>query len=181
MTRLLGLMGAQPYVLESKLFNPQEALELGLVHELVPGDAALRPAALAWIAANPTAQHPWETKGYKVPGGLPSNPAVAQMLPVAPAMIKKQTRGLYPAPEAIMACMVEGAMVDMDTALRIESRKLAGLLTSASKRADFAQSVAVVARELASGTANFYLAALVSDGKGFRAAPALPLIVLPAG
>jgi 3-hydroxyacyl-CoA dehydrogenase/enoyl-CoA hydratase/3-hydroxybutyryl-CoA epimerase len=35
MTRLLGLMGAQPYMLESKLFNPREALKLGLVHELV--------------------------------------------------------------------------------------------------------------------------------------------------
>ena len=34
-TRLLGLMGAQPYILESKLFNPREALDLGLVHELV--------------------------------------------------------------------------------------------------------------------------------------------------
>src|SRR4051812_33262972 len=34
MTRLLGLMGAQPFILESKLFNPAEALELGLVHEL---------------------------------------------------------------------------------------------------------------------------------------------------
>ena len=30
-------------------------------------------------------------------------PAVAGMLTVAPAMIKKQTRGLYPAPEAILA------------------------------------------------------------------------------
>jgi 3-hydroxyacyl-CoA dehydrogenase/enoyl-CoA hydratase/3-hydroxybutyryl-CoA epimerase len=30
MTRLLGLMGAQPYILESKLFSPREALELGL-------------------------------------------------------------------------------------------------------------------------------------------------------
>ena len=28
MTRLLGLMGAQPYILESRLFNPHEALEL---------------------------------------------------------------------------------------------------------------------------------------------------------
>ena len=27
MTRLLGLMGAQPYILEGKLFNPREAAE----------------------------------------------------------------------------------------------------------------------------------------------------------
>ena len=139
MTRHLGLMGAQPYLVEGKTFSPADAKGLGLVHELVaPGENAvteMRAKALAWIAANPTAQHPWEAKGYKVPGGLPSNPAVAQMLPVAPAMIKKQTRGLYPAPEAIMACMVEGLQVDIETALRIESRALAKLMTGTNARA----------------------------------------------
>ena len=139
MTRHLGLMGAQPYLVEGKLFSPAEAKGLGLVHDLVPpGDSAqadMRAKALAWIAANPTAQHPWETKGYKVPGGLPSSPAVAQMLVVAPAMIKKQTRGLYPAPEAIMACMVEGLQVDLDTALRIETRYLAKLMTGTNAKA----------------------------------------------
>jgi len=139
MTRHLGLMGAQPYLVEGKTFSPSEAKGLGLVHDLVaPGDnaaAEMRTRALAWIAANPSAQHPWEAKGYKVPGGLPSSPVVAGMLAVAPAMIKKQTRGLYPAPEAIMACMVEGLQVDMETALRLESRALAKLMTGINAQA----------------------------------------------
>jgi 3-hydroxyacyl-CoA dehydrogenase/enoyl-CoA hydratase/3-hydroxybutyryl-CoA epimerase len=139
MTRHLGLMGAQPYLVEGKTFSPSEAKGLGLVHDLVaPGDnaaAEMRTKALAWIAANPSAQHPWEAKGYKVPGGLPSSPVVAGMLAVAPAMIKKQTRGLYPAPEAIMACMVEGLQVDMETALRLESRALAKLMTGINAQA----------------------------------------------
>ncbi len=135
MTRLLGLMGAQPYILESKLFNPREALDLGLVHALVPanGDdvaASLRTAALLWIAANPKAQHPWDAKDYKIPGGTPANPKIAGMLTVAPAMLKQKTRGLYPAPEAALAAMAEGAMVDYDTATRIESRYLAKLIVS---------------------------------------------------
>ena len=139
MTRHLGLMGAQPYLVEGKTFSPQQAKDLGLVHELVePGAnaaAEMHTKALAWIAANPSAQHPWEAKGYKVPGGLPSSPAVAGMLVVAPAMIKKQTRGLYPAPVAIMACMVEGLQVDIETALRLESRALAKLMTGVNARA----------------------------------------------
>ena len=135
MTRHLGLMGAQPYLVEGKTFSPKEAKGLGLVHDLVAEASEMRAKALAWIAANPSAQHPWEAKGYKVPGGLPSSPAVAGMLAVAPAMIKKQTRGLYPAPEAIMACMVEGLQVDIETALRIESRYLAKLMTGANARA----------------------------------------------
>jgi 3-hydroxyacyl-CoA dehydrogenase / enoyl-CoA hydratase / 3-hydroxybutyryl-CoA epimerase len=126
-TRLLGLMGAQPYLLEGKLFNPREGLELGLIHELVAEAAALRPAALAWIAANPVSAQPWDNKDYKIPGGTPANPKIAMALTVAPAMMKKASRGLYPAPEAALAAMVEGAMVDFDTALRIESRYLARL------------------------------------------------------
>lgn len=130
MTRLLGLMGTQPYVLESKLFNPREALELGLVHELVPDASALRPAALAWIDAHPQAHQPWDDKNYKMPGGTPANPKIAGALSVAPAMLKQKTRGLYPAPEYALAAMVEGAIVDFDTALRIESRYLAKLIVS---------------------------------------------------
>ena len=130
MVRLLGLMGAQPYILESQLFNPRQALERGLVHELVATDADLRPAALAWIAAHPTARHPWDEKDYRLPGGSPSSPKLAGMLSVAPAVLKQKTRGLYPAPEAALAAMVEGALVDFDTATRIESRYLAGLIVS---------------------------------------------------
>ncbi|MET0311321.1 MAG: 3-hydroxyacyl-CoA dehydrogenase NAD-binding domain-containing protein, partial [Burkholderiaceae bacterium] len=130
MVRLLGLMGAQPYILESKLFSPAEALELGLVHELVPDPAKLREAALAWIALHPQSQQPWDDKNYRMPGGTPSNPKIAGMLSVAPAVLKQKTRGLYPAPEYALAAMVEGAIVDFDTALRIESRYLAKLIVS---------------------------------------------------
>ena len=139
MTRHLGLLGAQPYLVEGQLFSPQQALGLGLVHALVaPGanaQAEMQAQALAWIDAHPSAQHAWEAKDYKVPGGTPANPKVAAMLPVAPAMLKKQTRGRYPAPEAILACMVEGLQVDVPTALRIESRYLAQLITGPNARA----------------------------------------------
>ena len=130
MTRLMGLLGAQPYILESKLFGPREALELGLVHELVADAGELRGKALAWIAANTTAVQPWDEKNYKMPGGALNSPAIAGALAVAPAMIKKTSRGLYPAPEYALAAMVEGAQVDFDTALRIESRYLARLIVS---------------------------------------------------
>ena len=130
MTRLLGLIGAQPYILESRLFSPREALDLALVHELVPDAQALRPAALAFISSHAEAHHPWDDKSYRMPGGTPADPKVAAMLAVAPAVLKQKTRGLYPAPEAALAAMVEGAQVDFETALRIESRYLAKLVVS---------------------------------------------------
>ncbi|MFT7401005.1 MAG: 3-hydroxyacyl-CoA dehydrogenase/enoyl-CoA hydratase/3-hydroxybutyryl-CoA epimerase [Hydrogenophaga sp.] len=134
MTRLLGLMGAQPHILESKLFDPEEAARLGLVHELVSTPDELMPRAQAFIAqaqGKPeAAQHPWDREDYRMPGGTPSNPKIVGMLTVAPAVLKQKTRGLYPAPEAALAAMVEGAMVDYETALRIESRYLASLMVS---------------------------------------------------
>jgi 3-hydroxyacyl-CoA dehydrogenase / enoyl-CoA hydratase / 3-hydroxybutyryl-CoA epimerase len=137
MTRLLGLMGAQPYVLESKLFNPAEGHKLGLVHELIAPsadastvNAQLRERALAFIAATPQSQQPWDAKDYEMPGGTPANPKIAAALSAAPAVLKQKTRGLYPAPEYALCAMVEGAQVDFDTALRIESRYLARLIVS---------------------------------------------------
>jgi len=135
MTRLLGLMGAQPYILEGKTFGAREAQRLGLVHELVADASQLRERALAWIAAHPRATQPWDEKDYKMPGGTAANPKVASALAVAPAMLRKTTRGLYPAPEAALAVMVEGSLVDFDTALRIESRYLARLVVGTNARA----------------------------------------------
>ncbi len=83
--------------------------------------------AREWIAKNPAPRQPWDEENYRIPGGTPASPQIAQMLTIAPAMLIEKTRGLYPAPEAIMAAAVEGASVDFDTALRIESRYLAKL------------------------------------------------------
>ena len=55
-------------------------------------------------------------------------------LTVAPAMLAAKTHGLYPAAQAILETMVEGAMVDYDTATRIESRKLAKIMVGQNAR-----------------------------------------------
>jgi len=128
MVRLLGLEIAMPYVMEAKLLSPREAAGLGLVHELAISPADLLARARAWIAANPAPTQPWDDEKYRMPGGGPSSPKLAQMLAIAPAMLVERARHLYPAPEAIMACAVEGASVDFDTALRIESRHLARIM-----------------------------------------------------
>jgi 3-hydroxyacyl-CoA dehydrogenase/enoyl-CoA hydratase/3-hydroxybutyryl-CoA epimerase len=85
--------------------------------------------ARAWILANPKAAQPWDRSGYRMPGGLPAQPKMAQMLVIAPAMMRKRTYRNYPAPEAIMSAMVEGACVDFDTASRIETRHFTKLAT----------------------------------------------------
>jgi 3-hydroxyacyl-CoA dehydrogenase/enoyl-CoA hydratase/3-hydroxybutyryl-CoA epimerase len=126
--RTLGLMAAQPYLLEGKLFGPRQALEVGWVDGLAVHADELRAMAREWIATHPDAVQPWDRRDYKLPGGTPASPKIAAALAVAPAMLARKTRGLYPAPQAILEAMVEGALVDYDTAVRIEARKLARVM-----------------------------------------------------
>ncbi|MSQ50169.1 MAG: hypothetical protein EXR30_07240 [Betaproteobacteria bacterium] len=125
--RLLGLQAAFPYLVEGKTLRPQEALKLGLVHGLAANRVDLYKRAREWIAANPAPKQPWDEENYRLPGGGPAEPKVSQMLSIAPALVIKKTRGLCPAPKAILSAMVEGVYVDFDTALRIESRYFARL------------------------------------------------------
>ena len=125
--RLLGLQAALPMLMEGKTMRPAEAAKLGFLQGLAANRDDLFRMAREWIAKNPSPKQPWDEENYRIPGGTPASPQIAQMLTIAPAMLIEKTRGLYPAPEAIMAAAVEGASVDFDTALRIESRYLAKL------------------------------------------------------
>ncbi|GAA5513875.1 fatty acid oxidation complex subunit alpha [Deinococcus carri] len=127
MVRHLGVQAALPFLLEGKLMRPAELAELGLA-ELAPDAEAATRQALAWIEANPVPVKPWDQKGYKIPGGKPYTPALAQLQIAAPAMLLARTKGTLPAPEAVLSAAVEGAQVDFDTASRIESRYLTRLV-----------------------------------------------------
>jgi len=129
--RMLGIVNAlMQLLMQGQRLRPAKAKELGILDEIVANREELVPAAKAWIAANPEAQQPWDVKGYKIPGGTPSTPALAQNLPAFPANLRKQIKGAnYPAPHHIMAAAVEGAQVDFDTAIEIEGRYFVDLLT----------------------------------------------------
>lgn len=127
--RLLGIEKALPFLLEGKKLRPREALKAGLLHEVVGSREALLSQARTWILANPEATQPWDAKGYKLPGGTPSHPGVAQMLAIAPAMLQDKTKGCFPAPEKILCAAVEGAQVDFATAELIETRYFTELAT----------------------------------------------------
>ncbi|MGH3452106.1 MAG: 3-hydroxyacyl-CoA dehydrogenase NAD-binding domain-containing protein, partial [Haloechinothrix sp.] len=129
--RLLGIQNAIMSVLvQGQRHKPAKALEIGLVHELVGSIDELLQRAKEWIKANPEAVQPWDVKGYKIPGGTPSNPSFAANLPAFPANLRKQVKGAnMPAPRAILSAAVEGAQVDFDTASQIEGRYFVSLVT----------------------------------------------------
>ena len=129
MVRLLGVEKALPYLVEGKQVGPGKALEAGLIHALASDRDDMLAQARAWILANPQAVQPWEAKGYRMPGGTPNSPALAQMLPIAPSVLRSKTHGCLPAPEKILCAAVEGAQVDFDTAQIIETRYFTELAT----------------------------------------------------
>ena len=128
--RMFGLLDAlQTILLTGRTFRPAEALAKGLVDRLVPDPVQLVSAAREWILANPEAAQPWDTPGHTIPGGTPADPGLAAVLPSLPAVLRKQTHGSpTPAPRNLLAAAVEGAQVDFENALRIESRYCAELI-----------------------------------------------------
>jgi 3-hydroxyacyl-CoA dehydrogenase/enoyl-CoA hydratase/3-hydroxybutyryl-CoA epimerase len=132
--RMLGIQTALTEVLlQGQRYKPAQAKEKGLVDEVVDPSVLLDDAR-SWILSvqgqEEAAQQPWDRKGYKMPGGTPSHPSLAAMLPVFPATLRKQLKGAdYPAPRAIMAAAVESAQVDFETAQRIEARYFTSLVT----------------------------------------------------
>ena len=130
-TRIVRMFGVQEAVMsylikQGPQFSPDKALAKGMVDQVVPADELL-DAARTWIEEHASDRdartQPWDRDGYKIPGGAPSNPKLAMMLPAFPANLRKQVKGAdYRAPKAILAAAVEGAQVDFETATRIESR-----------------------------------------------------------
>jgi len=124
--RMLGIQnGLMNVLMQGQRMKPAKALSAGIIDEIAETPEDMLSKARDWIKANPAAQQPWDVKGYKMPGGTPSTPALAMNLPAFPANLRKQLKGAqdnYPAPKAIMSAAVEGAQVDFDNALKIEGR-----------------------------------------------------------
>jgi 3-hydroxyacyl-CoA dehydrogenase / enoyl-CoA hydratase / 3-hydroxybutyryl-CoA epimerase len=123
-TRMLGIQdGFMKVLAQGQRHKPAAALEIGIVDELATTPEQMLALARDWIKANPNAAQPWDQPGYRIPGGTPSSPKLAAVLPAFPANLRKQLKGApLPAPRNILAAAVEGAQVDIDTAFRIEAR-----------------------------------------------------------
>jgi 3-hydroxyacyl-CoA dehydrogenase/enoyl-CoA hydratase/3-hydroxybutyryl-CoA epimerase len=132
--RLIGIEKALPILVEGNNVKPEDALKLGIVHELAPR-AEVVAAARRWLLGKPTAQQPWDQKGFRVPGGAnPALPNVMMTFGMGSAMVAKATLHNYPAPPAILSAVFEGVQLPIDRGLAVEGKYFAKLLTSAVAR-----------------------------------------------
>jgi 3-hydroxyacyl-CoA dehydrogenase/enoyl-CoA hydratase/3-hydroxybutyryl-CoA epimerase len=127
--RMMPAQDALPLLLKGDQLKLDKARAANIVGAVVPA-ADLIKTAKDWIKAGGKPVQPWDVKGFRLPGGAVYSAAGMNVFPPANAIYRSQTYDNYPAARAIMSCVYEGLLVDIDTALRIESRYFAHILQS---------------------------------------------------
>ena len=147
--RMLPPADALQFLLKGQDLRVDRAKAMKLIDNVVP-QADLIKAAKDWIKAGGKAVKPWDEKGFRLPGGPVYSKAGMMTFPPANAIYRRETYDNYPAARAILQTVYEGLLVDMDTALRIESRWFAKILRS-PEAAAMIRSLFVSMQELNKG------------------------------
>ncbi|MBK9450178.1 MAG: enoyl-CoA hydratase/isomerase family protein [Bacteroidetes bacterium] len=128
--RLIGLQPAVQPLLLGRNMDVKEAKALGIVGTLVNSQEELIPAAKEWILKGGKALQPWDVKGFKTPGADLASVDVTFFYAGAAGMVRQQGFGNYPAPNAILSCLYEGLLMNIDEALELELRYFAKVALS---------------------------------------------------
>jgi 3-hydroxyacyl-CoA dehydrogenase/enoyl-CoA hydratase/3-hydroxybutyryl-CoA epimerase len=136
LVRMLGVMGAAPFLLEGKTPDPAKAKAAGLIDDVVPPEDLLT-AARGWLlaATEKDAVKPWDQKGFRLPGGGPYTREGFDIFLGGIVMTHGRSQGAYPAPKALLSAVYEGTLVPFDTALKIEARWFTSLMMHPSSEA----------------------------------------------
>ncbi|MEM9531956.1 MAG: 3-hydroxyacyl-CoA dehydrogenase NAD-binding domain-containing protein [Pseudomonadota bacterium] len=125
--RLIGIQPALELITQGRHVSAEKARDLGFIDQVVPAEHLLT-AAKEWLESNPSAEQPWDKKGFRVPGGSGAfHPKTVQTFMGGSALIARETQHNYPAPIAILSCVYEGTIVPIDTGLKIEARYFTSL------------------------------------------------------
>jgi 3-hydroxyacyl-CoA dehydrogenase/enoyl-CoA hydratase/3-hydroxybutyryl-CoA epimerase len=127
--RMMAPADALQFLLKGEQIRLSQAKGMKIIDEVVPA-ADLVKTAKEWLKANSKAKAPWDTDGFRLPGGLVYSKAGMMTFPAANAIYRRETYDNYPAARAIMHVVYEGLQLPMDLALRVESRWFAKILRS---------------------------------------------------
>jgi 3-hydroxyacyl-CoA dehydrogenase / enoyl-CoA hydratase / 3-hydroxybutyryl-CoA epimerase len=127
--RMLQPADALQFLLKGDQLKVDRAKAMKLIDAVVP-QADLITAAKDWIKAGGKTKAPWDTEGFRLPGGPVYSKAGMMTFPAANAIYRRETYDNYPAARAILQVVYEGLQLSMDAALRVESRWFAKILRS---------------------------------------------------
>ncbi|WP_337266010.1 3-hydroxyacyl-CoA dehydrogenase NAD-binding domain-containing protein [Oryzifoliimicrobium ureilyticus] len=127
--RLANAQDALQMMTTGQTLTPARAKAMNLIHQTVAPEELIN-AAKQMIKDGLKPVAPWDEKGFKAPGGGIWTPAAAQLWPAAPAILRRETAGNYPAALAILKCVYEGLQLPFDTALKVEQRYFTQILRS---------------------------------------------------
>lgn len=131
---LLPLDPALDLLLSGRFVQPQEALSLGLVDQVVPTRDDLVPAAKAWIlGGKATHVQPWDADRERMSGA--DLAAARALIATRRSEVLQRTRGKLPAPMRILDIVEQGLSLDMDATLQDETDRFATLLGLPETRA----------------------------------------------
>ncbi len=126
MPRMVGLANAVEMITGGESIDARSALAMGLASDVVAAEQLL-DAALAMVREEAqTKQYVQDRQTWSRPVEI--NETELGFLGVtASAVIRQQTKGQYPAPEAALNTMLEAAAVDIDEACQLEAAGMADL------------------------------------------------------
>jgi 3-hydroxyacyl-CoA dehydrogenase / enoyl-CoA hydratase / 3-hydroxybutyryl-CoA epimerase len=127
--RMLMPADALQMLLKGDQLRLNRAKAMKLIDAVVPA-ADLIKAAKDWIKAGGKAKAPWDTDGYRLPGGPVYSKAGMMTFPAANALYRRETYDNYPAAHALLQVVYEGLMLPFDRALTVESRYFAKIVRS---------------------------------------------------
>lgn len=128
--RRVGLPAALPMLLTGTRVRARRALRMGLVDALTtPGGLADTAATAARMLAAGTLRKP-RRKRNLVDRFVGTGPGRKVALRKAREQVMRKTRGLYPAPLAILDCVETGLAAGLDAGLALESKYFGELVVS---------------------------------------------------
>jgi 3-hydroxyacyl-CoA dehydrogenase/enoyl-CoA hydratase/3-hydroxybutyryl-CoA epimerase len=127
--RMMPPADALQFLLKGDQLRLAQAKSMKLIDAVVPA-AGLLQHAKDWIKAGGKGKAPWDTEGFRLPGGPVYSKAGMTTFPAANAIYRRETYDNYPSARAIMQVVYEGLQLPMDLALRVESRWFTKILRS---------------------------------------------------
>src|ERR1700728_569425 len=125
--RMMQPADALQFLLKGDQLRLNRAKAMKLVDAVVPRADLVRTAK-DWIKSGGSAKAPWDVDGFKLPGGLVYSKNGMMVFPAANAIYRRETYDNYPAARAILQVVYEGLQLQMEQAMRVDSRYFAKIL-----------------------------------------------------